>query len=65
MVIDFISDEIRYTVREVFIRMLEIEKCEKVVFNFLFGFFFFCKLKVLFCKIVIKERDLKLIYLFF
>lgn len=62
MVIDSTPDEIRHTAREALTRMLEIEKCEKVVLNPLFGSSFPCKPKVLFYKTVIKERDLKPIY---
>lgn len=64
MVIDSTPDEIRHTAREALTRMLEIEKCEKVVLNPLFGSSFPCKPKVLFYKTVIKERDLKPIYMY-
>lgn len=53
MVIDSTPDEIRHTAREALTRMLEIEKCEKVVLNPLFGSSFPCKPKVLFYKTVI------------
>lgn len=46
MVIDSTPDEIRHTAREALTRMLEIEKCEKVVLNPLFGSSFPCKPKV-------------------
>ncbi|XP_062584923.1 krev interaction trapped protein 1-like [Saccostrea cucullata] len=46
MVIDSTPDEIRHTAREALTRMLEIEKCEKVVLNPVFGSSFPCKPKV-------------------
>jgi hypothetical protein len=46
MVIDSTPDEIRHTAREALTRMLEIEKCEKVVLNPVFGSSFPCKSKV-------------------